>query len=77
MAGSCVGCPSSTATLRNGVENMLMHYIPEVRKIEQVMSAAESEGDKELRTLEERLSAAGEGAGGEGTDHVHGPGCKH
>ena len=30
LAGSCVGCPSSSITLRNGVENMLMHYIPEV-----------------------------------------------
>ena len=31
LAGSCVGCPSSSVTLRNGVEKMLMHYIPEVR----------------------------------------------
>eukprot|EP00602_Paraphysomonas_sp_CaronLab_P005572 CAMPEP_0185027292 /NCGR_PEP_ID=MMETSP1103-20130426/12148_1 /TAXON_ID=36769 /ORGANISM="Paraphysomonas bandaiensis, Strain Caron Lab Isolate" /LENGTH=222 /DNA_ID=CAMNT_0027561217 /DNA_START=54 /DNA_END=719 /DNA_ORIENTATION=+ len=31
LAGSCVGCPSSSITLRNGVENMLMHYIPEVK----------------------------------------------
>jgi Fe-S cluster biogenesis protein NfuA len=31
-----VGCPSSSVTLRNGVENMLMHYIPEVRGIEDV-----------------------------------------
>lgn len=30
LAGSCSGCPSSTVTLKNGVENMLMHYIPEV-----------------------------------------------
>jgi len=30
LAGSCVGCPSSSVTLRNGVEKMLMHYIPEV-----------------------------------------------
>jgi len=34
LAGSCVGCPSSSITLRNGVENMLMHYIPEVRRLE-------------------------------------------
>lgn len=33
LAGSCVGCPSSSVTLRNGVENMLMHYIPEVKAI--------------------------------------------
>ena len=36
LAGSCVGCPSSSVTLRNGVENMLTHYIPEVRGIEDV-----------------------------------------
>ena len=34
LAGSCVGCPSSTATLRGGVENMLKHYVPEVTGIE-------------------------------------------
>lgn len=38
LAGSCVGCPSSAVTLRNGVENMLMHYIPEVKGIEEVQA---------------------------------------
>jgi len=33
LAGSCVGCPSSSITLKNGVENMLMHYIPEVTAV--------------------------------------------
>jgi Fe-S cluster biogenesis protein NfuA len=37
MAGSCVGCPSSSLTLKQGVEGMLMHYIPEVNGIEQVL----------------------------------------
>jgi NFU1 iron-sulfur cluster scaffold homolog, mitochondrial len=32
LAGSCSGCPSSSITLKNGVENMLMHYIPEVHE---------------------------------------------
>ena len=36
LAGSCAGCPSSSVTLKNGVENMLMHYIPEVRGIMQL-----------------------------------------
>ena len=36
LAGSCVGCPSSSVTLKNGVENMLMHYIPEVTGVENV-----------------------------------------
>ena len=59
LAGSCVGCPSSSATLRNGVENMLCHYIPEVKKIEQVLSPAEEEGNAVLTSLEEKLAAAG------------------
>lgn len=33
MRGSCAGCPSSTATLKNGIENMLRHYIPEVQEV--------------------------------------------
>lgn len=37
LAGSCVGCPSSSVTLRNGVEKMLMHYIPEVKGIEEAL----------------------------------------
>lgn len=41
LAGSCVGCPSSSVTLRNGVENMLMHYIPEVKGIEDMTAADE------------------------------------
>ncbi len=36
LKGSCSGCPSSTITLKNGIENMLKHYIPEVEEVEQV-----------------------------------------
>ena len=36
MQGACSGCPSSRATLRHGVENLLRHYIPEVISVEQV-----------------------------------------
>ena len=36
MKGSCSGCPSSTATLKAGIENMLKHYIPEVREVHPV-----------------------------------------
>ena len=36
MQGACAGCPSSTATLKHGIENMLRHYIPEVVGVEQV-----------------------------------------
>merc|ERR1719331_2231772 len=37
MQGSCSGCPSSSATLKGGIENMLMHYIPEVKEVENVL----------------------------------------
>lgn len=34
MRGACSGCPSSTATLKQGVENLLRHYVPEVTAVE-------------------------------------------
>ena len=34
LQGSCSGCPSSTMTLKQGVQNMLCHYLPEVKKVE-------------------------------------------
>jgi Fe-S cluster biogenesis protein NfuA len=34
MRGACSGCPSSSATLKSGVENMLKHYVPEVTGVE-------------------------------------------
>jgi Fe-S cluster biogenesis protein NfuA len=37
MRGACSGCPSSSATLKAGVENMLRHYVPEVTRVEQVL----------------------------------------
>jgi Fe-S cluster biogenesis protein NfuA len=36
MQGACAGCPSSTATLKMGIENMLRHYIPEVTEVRPV-----------------------------------------
>ncbi len=36
MHGSCSGCPSSTMTLKSGIENMLKHYVPEVVAVEPV-----------------------------------------
>jgi Fe-S cluster biogenesis protein NfuA len=36
LQGSCSGCPSSTATLKMGIENMLRHYLPEVREVRAV-----------------------------------------
>jgi Fe-S cluster biogenesis protein NfuA len=34
LHGSCSGCPSSTMTLKAGIENMLKHYVPEIVKVE-------------------------------------------
>lgn len=36
MKGACSGCPSSTATLKNGIENLLKHYVPQVQSVEQM-----------------------------------------
>ena len=36
MKGSCEGCPSSAATLKNGIQNLLQHFIPEVESVEQI-----------------------------------------
>jgi Fe-S cluster biogenesis protein NfuA len=57
LMGSCSGCPSSSITLKSGIENMLKHYVPEVSaveeaepdELEQVSSAA-------LASLESKLS---------------------
>ena len=37
MHGACAGCPSSTATLKHGIENMLRHYVPEVTEVRAIM----------------------------------------
>merc|ERR1711998_807974 len=44
MQGSCSGCPSSSVTLKSGIENMLMHYIPEVTEVRAI---GEEEDDEE------------------------------
>lgn len=36
LQGACVGCPSSTATLKMGVENLLKHYVPDVLRVEAI-----------------------------------------
>jgi Fe-S cluster biogenesis protein NfuA len=36
MKGACSGCPSSTATLKHGIQNLFHHFLPEVRAIEQI-----------------------------------------
>lgn len=37
LRGACAGCPSSTMTLKSGVENLLQHFVPEVKSVEAVL----------------------------------------
>ncbi|KAL0083074.1 scaffold protein Nfu/NifU N terminal-domain-containing protein [Phycomyces blakesleeanus] len=55
LKGSCRGCDSSVITLKNGIENMLMHYIPEVQSVEQVFDENETVALKEFEKLEKKL----------------------
>jgi Fe-S cluster biogenesis protein NfuA len=38
MRGACSGCPSSTATLKHGIQNLLRHFVPEVREVEAIQA---------------------------------------
>ncbi|KAG0369902.1 scaffold protein Nfu/NifU N terminal-domain-containing protein [Gamsiella multidivaricata] len=55
LKGACRTCDSSTVTLKNGIENMLMHYVPEVTAVEQVFDAEEEVAQLEFEKLERRL----------------------
>ncbi|KAH9931262.1 HIRA-interacting protein 5 [Fomitopsis serialis] len=56
LKGSCRGCDSSTVTLKSGIERMLMHYIPEVKGVEQVLDLEEEIALSEFQKLEQRIS---------------------
>ena len=36
MQGACSGCPSSTATLKHGIQNLLRHFVPDVAEVQQI-----------------------------------------
>merc|ERR1711994_1101145 len=55
MQGSCTSCPSSVVTLKNGVQNMLSFYIPEVVAVEQVFDKSDEASDEAFAKLEEKL----------------------
>lgn len=57
MQGSCSSCPSSIVTLKNGVQNMLQFYIPEVLEVVQVKDEAEKTADREFEKLEKTIHA--------------------
>ncbi|KAK1356919.1 nifU-like protein 4, mitochondrial [Heracleum sosnowskyi] len=50
MQGACSGCPSSSVTLKSGIENMLMHYVPEVKAVEQEFDAEDEGAEVTART---------------------------
>ncbi|PWW73066.1 HIRA-interacting protein 5 [Tuber magnatum] len=55
LRGACRTCDSSTVTLRNGIESMLMHYIEEVKSVEQIMDPEEEVAVREFEKFEEKL----------------------
>ena len=55
LRGACRTCDSSTVTLKNGIESMLMHYIEEVQGVQQVMDQEEEMAMKEFAAFEEKL----------------------
>ncbi|TPX68855.1 hypothetical protein SpCBS45565_g02849 [Spizellomyces sp. 'palustris'] len=55
LQGSCRTCDSSVVTLKNGIENMLMHYIPEVQGVEQVLDEYEAVAQEEFKKFERSL----------------------
>lgn len=55
LRGACRTCDSSTVTLKNGIESMLMHYIEEVKGVQQVMDQEEEIAMKEFAKFEEKL----------------------
>jgi NFU1 iron-sulfur cluster scaffold homolog, mitochondrial len=57
LQGACSGCPSSSITLKSGIENMLQHYIPEVKQVvEAPPDEAASEGLAHFKRVEDLLS---------------------
>lgn len=55
LRGACRTCDSSTVTLKNGIESMLMHYIEEVKGVQQVLHPEEEVAVKAFSEFEEKL----------------------
>lgn len=53
MQGSCTGCPSSGVTLKNGIENMLTFYVPEVKEVIEVKDESDDLVERELKKFEQ------------------------
>jgi len=59
LQGACSSCSSSSVTLKMGVQNMLMHYIPEVKEVVEVKGEAAQVAEAEFENLEKKLSDTG------------------
>ncbi|KAF2433175.1 HIRA-interacting protein 5 [Tothia fuscella] len=59
LRGACRTCDSSTVTLKNGIESMLMHYIEEVKGVQQIYDQEEEVAMLEFQKFEERLRSQG------------------
>jgi Fe-S cluster biogenesis protein NfuA len=57
LRGACRTCDSSVVTLKNGIEAMMRHYLPEVTSVRQVMDDEEEIALKEFEKLEAKLAA--------------------
>ncbi|CAG2107608.1 unnamed protein product [Medioppia subpectinata] len=55
LQGACTSCPSSIVTLKNGIQNMLQFYVPEVTNVEQVTDELDALGDTEFQKFEKKL----------------------
>ncbi|KAG8741541.1 hypothetical protein FRC10_002718 [Ceratobasidium sp. 414] len=55
LKGSCRGCSSSTVTLKTGIERMMIHYIPEVKGVEQILDQEEAIALDEFAKFERRI----------------------
>lgn len=55
LRGACRTCNSSTVTLKNGIESMLMHYIEDVKGVQQVLDQEEETSMQEFAKFEEKL----------------------
>lgn len=57
LRGACRTCDSSTVTLKNGIESMLMHYVPEVESVEQVLDPEDEIAEQSFEQFEKDLAA--------------------
>lgn len=58
LRGACRSCDSSSVTLKNGIEAMLMHYVEEVNGVEQILDEEEKVSLEQFAKLEEKLASA-------------------